>query len=86
MFKKIYTYKNDLRIEKPQRHDLIPLNAVGVCIIFQSGDDPNFEHVLEYIEQNMDKLATLWAAMAAEGIWVETQVILSIVDRPERVD
>ena len=60
---------------------MIPVNAVGVCIIFQSSDDPNFEHAHEYIEQNMDKLATLRAARAAavakEGIWVETQVISS---------
>ena len=59
----------------------IPLNAVGVCIIFQSGDDPNFEHAHEYIEQNMDKLANLWAERAAEvakeGIWDDTEVISS---------
>ena len=50
-------------------------------IIFQTGDDPNFEHAHEYIEQNIAQLAALWAVRASEvakeGIWEETEVISS---------
>ena len=55
-------------------------------ILFQSGDDPNFEHAHDYIDQNIGQLASEWAARAAEvakkSIWQDPQV-LSATDTNE---
>ena len=60
---------------------MIPFNGFDVCIVFQSDDDPNFEHAHEYIDRNIGQLAVEWGARAAEvakkAIWDDTQVTSS---------